>query len=152
MNPLIKFFRWLIVDLPAQKTSLRESAQRMKASGETILAHIAAVPDTEENRQQLRHIIGIERWGQSRLRVPLGEPLKHDEYDNYAPPSSHSWETLQADFQETRQQTLLLIQALMEANSQDHGAILHNDLGKMTVHGWLRYLGIHAKMESQRIK
>jgi len=43
-------------------------------------------------------VIGIERWGQRRLRMLLGEPPVSDEYDSYRPGEDLSMPALRDAF------------------------------------------------------
>jgi hypothetical protein len=99
----------------------------------------------------LSHVVGIERWGQRRLQVALGEPLLMDEYDNYRPARDLDWQGLQAEFQATRRETIALAQRLEQAGAEAT-RVNHNSFGDLSVRGWLYYLGRHADLESRRIK
>jgi hypothetical protein len=123
----------------------------MDASGHTLDKRFAAVDGNYEQYDCLAHIIGIERWGQRRLRVALGEPLITDEYDSYCPSIALFWQDLREEFRTTRANTVALIRQLDDAHIDDSVGIRHNDLGILTVHGWVRYLDMHANEESKKI-
>ena len=127
-----------------------EAAERLAASGRALEAKWAGMSDTSEHRRLLRHIVGIERWGQSRLRVALGAPLAMDEYDDYQPPADAAWSELQAAFRDTRQQTIDLARQLIPAKADVK--IPHNQFGKLTISSWLRYLDLHANMEAKKAR
>ncbi len=150
LNPLHIGGR-LALERPARKQSLTELADQLAISGRTIAARTAALPDIPHNRRLLSHIIGIERWGHSRLRVLLGEPFVRDEYDRYRPSRETSWLELQAHFQETRAQTVALVRQI-EAAGEHGGRVLHNQWGELNLRGWLRYLNVHADLESRKMK
>ncbi|OQY47486.1 MAG: hypothetical protein B6242_05025 [Anaerolineaceae bacterium 4572_78] len=63
----------LFLEKPAQKKSLAELADKLEKSGEKLDSHLTFAEDTPSHRRKIRHIIGIERWGQRRLQVILGE-------------------------------------------------------------------------------
>ncbi len=150
-NTLTGIVANLRLERPASKTTLVEQAAKLQMMGLALAARYAAAADTPANRERLRHITGIERWGQSRLRVALGEPLMMDEYDDYRPPADLSWPDLQAAFEETRQATVALIEQLHKAGA---AAVKtpHNQFGDLTVRGWLAYLNNHANLESKKIR
>ncbi|MCA9990446.1 MAG: DinB family protein [Anaerolineales bacterium] len=145
-------FRSLMLERPARSKSLAELTEDLVVTGREITTTIAGAPDTPENRQALSHVIGIERWGQRRLRVALGEPLLVEEYDGYRPGQEESLAQLQAAFQATRQETLSIARQLQEQQVPVDLTIPHNSLNELTVRGWLRYLTIHASWESKRVK
>lgn len=107
-------FRSLMLERPARSKSLAELTEDLVVTGREITTTITGAPDTPENRQALSHVIGIERWGQRRLRVALGEPLLVEEYDGYRPGQEESLAQLQAAFQATRQETLSIARQLQE--------------------------------------
>ncbi|MFZ2357822.1 MAG: hypothetical protein WA040_00620 [Anaerolineae bacterium] len=100
------------LERPFRNLSAAQIAQRLELDGRTLERTFAAAKDNEHNRKLLNHIIGIERWGQSRLRVALGEPLAMDEYDGYRPPRKASWSELQNAFRSARQQSVALADQL----------------------------------------
>ena len=103
-----KLFRVLMVDRSAKNKSLDVLQGQLSESKQTILSKIGVAADNETNREQLSHVIGIERWGQNRLKVLLGEPLKMDEYEGYRPQGMKSLAELAEEFSRTRQATLAL--------------------------------------------
>ncbi len=68
MNIANTIFR-MSIEFQIRNKSLDQLMARAEASGKTILTRLANKADTPQNRKKLRHIIGIERWGQSRLKV-----------------------------------------------------------------------------------
>ena len=150
LNPLHIGGR-LALERPARKQSLVALADQLAASGQTIAARVAALPDSDHNRRLLSHIIGIECWGRSRLSVLLGEPFVRDEYDGYRPARDTAWPELQTRFQETRAQTVALVRQL-EAAGERGDRVLHNQWGELNLRGWLRYLDVHADLESRKMK
>jgi hypothetical protein len=139
------------LEMPFRNLSAAQMAQRLERDGRTLERTFAAARDNEHNRRLLSHITGIERWGQSRLRVALGEPLVMDEYDGYRPPREASWAELQDAFRSTRQQTVALAGQLDQAIASGV-KVPHNQFGPLTVRSWLRYLDIHANMEAKKLR
>jgi hypothetical protein len=156
MEEKMSFFKRLttnvLMEWPVQGKNLADLAQTLQTAGEKLKQKVAAAPDTETNRQTLSHIIGIERWGQKRLKVALGEPLTTEEYDQYRPGRDTSWADLQQQFAQTRQESVTLVQQLQQAQVDPGRKIKHNGYGDLTVRGWLRYLTFHANAESWRIR
>jgi hypothetical protein len=144
-------FRTLMIDRPARKIDLTDYPARLEKAGEILEERIAGAKDTPENRAQLRHIIGIERWGQSRLHGFLGEPVAMDEYDAYQPEGGGDFATLRAEFAQTREETVALARQMAET-AVSRETVPHNDFGDLTLKSWLYYLQSHAALESKRIK
>lgn len=146
MKPVVN----LMVERPGRKVPLAAWAQKLAESGEAISTRVATV-QTPQAATVLRHITGIERWGQRRLQVALGEPLLQDEYDGYQPATA-DLATLREEFRTTRQATVALAQKLAAAGVSDQVKIRHNQFGPISVRGWLSYLNTHATFESKRIR
>lgn len=149
---LLKLLRYLFFERAANRTPLADYPARLEATGRKIQARIDSARDSPQNRSQLAHVIGIERWGQSRLRVALGHELTLDDYDGYRPPADRSWAELQQDFAMTRQGTIAIARRLIDARIPVETAIPHNQFGPMTIRTWLQYLSGHAQFESRGIK
>ena len=124
----------------------------MSQSGERVARQLAAAANTPTNREQAVHLIGIERWGQRRLRVLLGEPLVLDEYDGYRPANSKGLPALASAFRTARADTVALVGRLQSAGVAPTATVPHNGMGDLTVRGWLSYLEAHAARESSRVK
>lgn len=143
----------LMLERPARaagRAKLKANLERSQVEINSRLEALAVNAATEtKHHTTLRHIIAIERWGQARLRVLLGEPFKDDNNHAYKPPESSSWESLRAAFNATRTETLGLADTLPDDKLGSR--VFHNDLGEMTALGWLRYLSIHAATEAKRI-
>lgn len=140
----------LLVERPGRKLTLTEWAQKLAKDGAALEQRVAAI-ETPKAKATLRHIIGIERWGQRRLRVALGEPFIQDEYDGYQPEATADMATVRAAFHTTRQTTVALAQQLAAAGIDPQTTVPHNQFGPLTVRGWLSYLCTHANFESKRI-
>lgn len=137
----------LLFERPAQKKSIEELRTSLQESHRAALQTIEEAPDTDENREILRHVIGIERWGQRRLRVALGEPLVMDEYDEYRPAKDTSLPALQESFDETRRDTIKITHELAGTHGNGATTVPHNQWGDLSVRGWLNYLNSHARRD-----
>jgi hypothetical protein len=131
---------------------LADFPARLETGGTKILARVDDVDDSDFNRRVLNHIIGIERWGQRRLKVALGEPFLQDEYNGYRPARETSWEALKTQFAQTRAETVALARTLAAQPGAISTRIRHNDYGDLSVGGWLNYLRNHAELESHKLK
>jgi len=141
-----------IVERQARGRSVGEFAGALERSGQEVAARLQAAPDTSHNREVANHIVGIERWGQRRLRVALGEPPLSDGYRGYRLPEGADMAALRSAFERTRQETVSLVRALDAAKLEPSTRVRHNHLGALSVRGWLAYLEGHAKRESTRIR
>ncbi len=141
----------LLLERPAAKIDLLEFVNTLTISADAIDARAAAARDTSKAQIVLRHITGIERWGQNRLRVFLGQPLTLDEYDGYRPANNLTTEQQREEFRKTRAQTVALVQQLAAANIAKDSHVRHNQFGPISLRGWLRYLEFHARQESKKI-
>lgn len=149
---LMKWEAQLIFERPVNRLSLSELTKQLQHSGNLITERLKTCADTPSNRRQICHLIGMERWGQRRLRVALGDPFLTEEYDHYRPSNERAWDELLAEWNITRQATLALIEDLSAVNLPDDIKIMHNQYGPLSVKAWLRYLDVHASSEGKRIK
>lgn len=152
MGIIERFFSEYLTERPARKATWEQQIADLEAGGTALQTRLAAAPDLPRNREVLRHIVGIERWGQSRLRSALGAPLIMDEYDGHRPDAAQDWEALKAGFAATRAGTLALARELQAAGIDRARSIPHNQMGSITVGGWLQYLKFHARLEGMRIR
>ena len=141
----------LLLERPGRKVTLSDWGQKLTKSGAAIDQR-AAKTKTPSAAETLRHIMSIERWGQRRLQVALGEPFVQDESDDYVPPIEPDLTKTRATFLATRQATIALVDKLVAAKVDPALTILHNQMGPLTVRGWLSYLNTHANVESLRIR
>lgn len=141
----------LLLEQPLKNKDMAEIAQELDLAGGRLKHTFAGAKDNSDNRRLLSHIVGMERWGQSRLRVALGEPLTMDEYDDYRPPREAPWLDLQDAFSEARQQTVALVRELGQAQVANI-KVPHNQFGPLSVRSWLRYLDLHANLEAKKLK
>lgn len=149
LQRLIGAMRRPMAERHAKGKALTELAGELKASGEALDARFAQAPDSGANREALAHWIGIERWGQRRLQVALGEPLVIDAYHGYRPDKEQGMAHLRDAFAQTRADTLALIDRLQDAGVDPATTVRHNDLGDLSVAGWLAYLLQHPEQESK---
>ena len=84
--------------------------------------------------------------------MAFGEPLVLDSYRGYRLPEGSDMATLRHAFSETRRDTRGLVSELGSADPTLKTMVRHNDLGELSVGGWLAYLGGHAKREVGRLK
>jgi hypothetical protein len=142
----------MVIELQARNKSLNQLTRVLSQSGDRVASRLAGAANTPTNRELAAHLIGIERWGQRRLRVLLGEPLVIDEYDGYRPADSKGIPALVSTFRTTRADTLGLVTRLQSARVAPTATVPHNDMGDLTVRGWLSYLETHAAREASRLK
>lgn len=141
-----------IIERQAKGRSVHEFVGSLERSGEEVVKRLGNAPDTPHNREVANHIVGLERWGQRRLRVALGEPPVMDSYRGYRLPEGVDLGALRSAFTDTRRNTVELVRELGFTDSKSQTKVRHNDLGELSVGGWLAYLEGHAKRESTRLK
>lgn len=142
----------LLFERPARNRSLKELTGDLAETGEAAERRIDSARDTDGNRETLRHVIAIERWGQRRLEVFLGEPFVRDECDDYYPAPEADLDALQERFAETRARTLALARRLQEVGVNGQRTVLHNQWGMLSAQGWLNYLNGHAMRDVKGLK
>lgn len=145
-----------LLEGPAQKRSYGELRGMLDQAGVRLDNRFAAAPDTDANRDTACHIIGIERWGQARLRVLCGEgEYVTDRYHSYRPAEDLSLPQLRELASITRAQTSQLTRQLGQQDAEHQPAHLmmvpHNTFGPLSAPAWLRYLTLHADLESRRM-
>ena len=121
----------------------------LEASGDVVIERLSVAPDTVGNREIACHVIGLERWGDRRLRIALGEPPVSDEYDVYRPAADLDMARLAGLFAKTRAETVAL--GSRAANFPDSVTAPHNDYGDLTVPQWLVCLKVHADRETKEL-
>lgn len=147
-----RFVAGLLLERPVGDKSYAELTQRLEEAGQSIQAHLSGKSYTEFNHRVLSHIIGIERWGQSRLSVFLGDPFTQDEYNGYRPARDLPWEELVGQFSATRSETISIGRGLADASVAPDKSVLHNQLGPLSARAWLRYLQTHASREIMQVR
>lgn len=136
----------------AKGKSYADLAEGLERDRPLVAEKFRGAKDSARNREAACHIIGIERWGQRRLRTLLGEPLVLDEYDGYRPDTSRTMAELADDFERARQESLALVQTLQAQGVPLTQTVVHNESGPMSVGAWLAYLRSHARRERVRIR
>ena len=145
-------FHWAgrtFFERPAARRSVVDHAAALSKAGDEVRVRINGKRPTPKNVARLRHIIGIERWGQARLRVFLGEPLVMDGHHPYKPTST-DWDTLQTEFASARADTIALAGQLTTTDLPR--TVPHNQFGPLTARGWLQYIRGHAQTESKLMR
>lgn len=145
-------FRWagrMMFERPVRRQSVVDLASTLSSSGDEVRERIAGKGPTPENVARLRHIIGIERWGQQRLRVFLGDPLEPGGHHSLKPTAT-DWSALQTELASTRADTVALAGGLSAADLTR--TVPHDQFGPLTVRGWLAYIQRHARMESKLMR
>lgn len=142
---------WLLVGRRIGNKNYQDYRQQLEASSEKILNLIHNAQQDKKGHSQLTHLIGMERWGCSRLRVALGEPFLDQEYDEYRPPQEATWEYLEQAFVQTRKETCEICDALAENKVDPSGTIEHNQFGMLNVRTWLEYIDYHSEQHAGRI-
>jgi hypothetical protein len=143
---MMQFFGKLFLE---NSTSTATHAKNLETSGQSLLERYAQAGDTAQSRKTLRHVIAIERWGISRLRMLMGEkPFAQDSSQGYYPSENSAWNALLDDFKTTRRELVALAPFLEGTNQK----VAHNMLGELSAKAWLKYLTFHANAESSRVR
>lgn len=146
---------WIVqifLERPAKNQGLEQLSHKLVKTGQELRLKFAGKAASEANQKTLSHIIAIERWGQSRLKVALGEAFKQDESHSYKPSAETSWQDLQGLFEKTRAETVAIAQSIAQAKLDPQQTLTHNQFGPISLLAWLRYLNVHAALEAKRIR
>jgi hypothetical protein len=149
LQRMIGLVRRPMAERHARGRDLGQLGTELAASCRAMDARLADLQDTPAHREVLAHWIGIERWGQRRLRVALGEPFLDDGHHPYKPDEADGTQALRQAFAATRSSTIGLVQELREAGVDPSTTVRHNDLGDLSIAGWLAYLLQHPEQESR---
>jgi len=148
-----KILRTLMVDRQAGQKSVAELKTDLASSKSTLVTQLAGAADTDNAQKKLAHVIGIERWAQSRLKVALGDQqLIMDEYDGYRPERGLNLAELAKEFASTRDETLAIADRLTALPNIETQMVEHNDMGDMRVRSWLQYIDMHGQLELRKVK
>ncbi|MFO8151501.1 MAG: hypothetical protein R6T93_14570 [Trueperaceae bacterium] len=151
-SPLLRFLVTVFVERPAHRAGAERLSERLEASMARLGARYAAAADEAKAAETLRHVIGIERWGQRRLKVALGEAAyERDEHHGYKPPDDLPLDALVDELRVTRAETVALGRRVA-AEGRSGVAVEHNGIGPLSAAGWLRYLRQHGDLESWRVR
>lgn len=140
-----------MVERQVRGRSLLELASALEDSAGTVFERIAAASDTPAHRDGANHVIGIERWGQGRLRHTLidRQAPQLDGHRPYRPSDDTPIAELADAFAECRRATVALAREIAAAGIDPGTSVPHNDLGELSVAGWLTYLDGHGLRESR---
>lgn len=155
MGLVDKILSWgahFILERPAREKDYTEHARLLEEAGRTVLKRLERANHSQFNHRVLTHIIGIEKWGQSRLRVFVGAPLKDEEYLVYRPGRDVPWAELVDLFRATRVETLSIVGELQQAKIGPEDRVRHNQYGPLSAKGWLAYLRTHASREVMQVR
>lgn len=147
MSLIGKVFYWFY-EWKAKGRSYADLLAQFEQNQTVVTPRMEEAKDMAFNRSRAVHVIGIERWGTHRLRVLLGEPLVMDEYDGYAPSKELSMGELAEEFTKTRTETLALIRELQANGINLDQTVKHNEVGDLSLRGWLFYLENHMGRET----
>ena len=140
------------VERPARRAGPERLTERLDASLAPLVARYAAAADEAKAAAVLRHVIGIERWGQRRLRVALGDAaFERDEHHAYKPADALPLAALIDELRATRAETVALARRVA-TEGRAGVRVEHNGIGPLTAGGWLRYLRQHGDLESWRVR
>ncbi|MEM9950432.1 MAG: hypothetical protein AAF846_02435 [Chloroflexota bacterium] len=151
-NPLFRLAMWLTFERWAKRNSYQHIKTQIETEAKIIHTSIQSATQNKVNHQTTTHIIGMERWIQSRIKVALGSPYIQEEYDNYRPPQNASWEQLEQEFIATRELSCELCDQLIAENIDKSLKVNHNQFGNITIGAWLEYLNFHSKTHAKSIK
>jgi hypothetical protein len=143
-NIFVKGIVWLMFERPGKQKDYDGHLQALDTSANTINTRLASAEDNASNRDNLCHIIGIERWAQRRMQIALGEAPIDDEYDGYRPSQDATWDDLTRDFHTTREATCALVKQLQAEQVAPETRVPHNMFGDVSLLGWLQYINGHA--------
>lgn len=141
-----------VVQEPAHRKRYAELADELYVSGERVRLRLERARGTAEQARVLRHIVGIERWGQRRLRAAFGESLDANGHHAFKPPQGLSWAELKEAFLSARTGTVALARELSEHPPEGDFTVTHDEHGPLSARAWLRYLQLHAEFESRRVR
>ncbi|CAN5857038.1 hypothetical protein BH24DEI2_BH24DEI2_18840 [soil metagenome] len=141
-----------VLEQQAKGQSFQALAHALERASTPVTERLDRATDTLHNRKVAHHIIGIERWGQRRLQVPLGEAFVDDSYQGYRLAEDADLATLRSAFGTTRRDTVELVRELEAAKVDPTTKVCHNDLGALSVGAWLAYLTSYGKRESSKLK
>ena len=147
-----KVLLYFLLERPVRALSYDQLADKLRVSGSDLQAKWVQATHSPKNHRVLTHIIGIERWGQCRLRVALGDSLVVDEYDGYRPNRDAAWPELIILLRQTRAETVALLQEIGRTSLDPNFTVVHNQFGPISLKAWARYLWMHAQLESKRVK
>lgn len=150
-NIIHRLFVWGVFERQSKNQTYHTYRQRFEESSAKIQNLIDNAQDTDKSRWELTHVIGMERWMQSRMKVALGEPFTLDEYDGYRPPLAAPWQDLKQAFVTTRQDSCDLSAEFADKNVDGSQKIMHNQFGDLSLKAWMEYALFHSKGHAGRM-
>jgi hypothetical protein len=141
----------VVFERRARRQGLPALADALEANGGRLAVRFASA-EGDAARATLRHVVGIERWGQRRLAVAEGEPLDPAGHQPHLPPDDADLDALREAFSATRAATVEQARRLAADGAAGAPRIPHPDLGELSVGGWLAYLDGHARIEARRLR
>ena len=142
----------LMFERPTRGVPATELLQRLEQSQDVFAQHIQQYADTHKNRVLLGHIIGVERWAQTRLGQCIDGPIAPDESDAYVPSPEVAFSVLLTNARDTRSESIVLLKELMKAGVPLTRTIEHNQFGPLTVAAWIHYITTHAMLEARKLR
>ena len=124
-SPAVRVFVQAFVERPARRAGAGALARQLEAALPSLEARARAGLADPRAHDVLRHVIGLERWGQRRLRVALGDlAFERDEHHPYKPAADAAPEELIADLRETRAETVALARRVAEEGRADRKSVV----------------------------
>ena len=151
MSFLYRLGAYFLLKRPLRDVAFIDLLEQCRVNGQQLSQALPEKADNEQNARILSHIIGIEKWGQSRLQVALGEPLRMEDYLVYRPDRSITYPELCAQFPAVRATTIALGQKMLDSDATTH-KVPHNQFGDLDGKAWIYYLTIHADREATALK
>lgn len=148
---MLHFAAWVMFERPWQSADYAKLQTQLSASGATLVATMRHTSDTPQNRDIVRHIIGIEAWAQQRLQSLINGPAYSAEYDHLQPAQTLTITELADIMASTRAQSIAIITQLQHAGIGLIQTIPHNQFGTMSVVAWARYITSHAVIEHKKL-
>jgi len=151
-SPVGAFIVSILFERPARRAGAAKIAAKLESGGALLEARFRAAAGNPKALRTLRHIVTIERWGQRRLRVALGDvAYERDESGAYAPAADAPYERVVDDLRGARAETVALARRV--ADERKAAVVVeHNSMGPLTAGGWLQYLHVHAELEAKRVR
>lgn len=149
LSSLKHAYALLVFEMPAVWSGMDRLINRLEVSGHSLEKHLDKVSGQAANREILVQMLRIERSGQRRLCVALGEPLRDDLEDTRA--LAHNWPQLVDAFKRARKETVSLCKSIRMARIDPKTRIPHPHYGEISLLGWVYYLHLHAAVGSLRI-
>jgi hypothetical protein len=150
-DSLMRFAFGLFFERPAQGKSFEQLHDNLEKSGREIEQRLSNATVNAGNLETVRHIVGIERWGQGRLqKALLGQQIELDRYRPYRPDDNTDWAGLCAAFVDTRAQSLELARQYSQLGHNP--TVPHNQHAGFSAKGMFGYLQGHAHFESRKVR